>query len=115
MLRDTEEGCDPVKTKTDRTAPSALEIRVELFGLARISSGRRLVPISVLADAEIHDVVGALSTVCPQLVGEIILDDLSGLQSSYTLNVNGTSFVSDGPLNLEQGDTILLFSSQAGG
>ena len=36
-------------------------------------------------------------------------------QSSYTLNVNGTSFVSDGPLNLEQGDTILLFSSQAGG
>jgi hypothetical protein len=101
--------------KIDLTAPSALEVWVELFGLARISSGRRLVPITVPVDAETHDVVGALGTVCPHLVGEIILDDLSGLQSSYTLNVNGTSFVSDGPLNLEQGDTILLFSSQAGG
>ena len=104
-----------MKMKADRTALSALEIQVELFGLARISSGRRLVRITVSADAEIHDVVGALSTVCPQLVGEIILDDLSGLQSSYTLNVNGTSFVGDGPLNLERDDTILLFSSQAGG
>ncbi len=101
--------------KTDLTTPSALDIRVELFGLARISSGRRLVPITVPVDAEIQDIAAALSAVCPQLVGETILDDLSGLQSSYTLNVNGTSFVSDGPLNLEQGDTILLFSSQAGG
>ena len=101
--------------KTDLTASGTLEIRVELFGLARMSSGRRLVQIAVPVKADIHDVVVALSRVCPQLVGEIILDDLSGLQPSYTLNVNGTSFVGDGPLSLEQGDTILLFSSQAGG
>ena len=101
--------------KTDLTAQGALEIQVELFGLARMSSGRRRVRIAVPADAEINDVVAALSTACPQLVGDIILDDLSGLQTSYTLNVNGTYFVGNGPLNLEQGDTILLFSSQAGG
>ena len=100
---------------THLTAPGTLEIRVELFGVARMSSGRRVVRIAVPVGAEIHDVVAALSRVCPQLVGEIILDDLSGLQTSYTLNVNGTSFVGNGPLNLEQGDTILLFSSQAGG
>ena len=101
--------------KADITSPSALEIRVELFGLARISSGRRVVRITVPVDADIRDVAAALGKVCPQLVGGIILDDLSGLQTSYTLNVNGTSFVGSGPLNLEQGDTILLFSSQAGG
>lgn len=101
--------------KTHLTAPGTLEIRVELFGVARMSSGRRVVRIAVPAEADVQDVVAALSRVCPQLVGEIILDDLSGLQTSYTLNVNGTSFVGNGPLNLEQGDTILLFSSQAGG
>ena len=101
--------------KTDLATAGVLEIRVELFGLARMSSGRRLVWITVPVHADVQDVVAALSRVCPQLVGEIILDDLSGLQPSYTLNVNGTSFVGDGPLSLEQGDTLLLFSSQAGG
>ena len=101
--------------KTDLTAPDVLDIRVELFGLARMSTGRSIVRITVPVGADIRDVVAALSRACPELVGGIILDDLSGLQTSYTLNVNGTSFVGDGPLSLEQGDSILLFSSQAGG
>ena len=34
---------------------------------------------------------------------------------SYTLNVNGTAFVGEDGVSLKPGDSVLLFSSQAGG
>lgn len=97
------------------STPVLLDIRVELFGRARMAAGHRQVQVAVPNRARIEDLVSELSRMCPALVGEIIIDDLSGLQPSYTLNINGTSFVGDGPLELEHGDTVLLFSSQAGG
>ena len=48
-------------------------------------------------------------------MGEVVSDDRSGFRSSYILNVNGRTFVDGGPLELARGDTLLLFSSQAGG
>jgi hypothetical protein len=48
-------------------------------------------------------------------MGSVLSSDGSGLLESYTLNVNGTAFVEDGRLELTPGDSILLFSSQAGG
>ena len=98
-----------------KTTPDQVRIQVELFGLARIISGRRQVEIAVPGEAEPRHVVMALSEICPQMVGKVIREDLSGLQESYTFNLNGKTFVSDGPLNLQPSDRILLFSSQAGG
>ena len=88
---------------------------MELFGVARLTSGRRYVEMSVPRVASAHVLSRTLADACPELVGKAILDDRSGLQSSYTLNLNGTSFLSHEPSELKQGDTLLLFSSQAGG
>ena len=98
-----------------KTLPTLVEIQVELFGLARIVSGRRHVQVSVPGHASTRDVAAQLGEKCPELLGKVILEDHSGLQESYTLNLNGTSFVCDDQLDLKSGDTILLFSSQAGG
>ena len=100
--------------RTDVTS-TLVNIRVELFGLARLLSRRREVEVVVPEHATTYDVAPALADACPELVGSVILEDRSGLQPSYTLNLNAMSFVGDRPLELKPGDTVLLFSSQAGG
>ena len=99
--------------------PSLVQVQVELFGLARLLAGRDSVTVAVPRRATGADVAATLAEVLPQLVGSVILVDRSGFQPSYTLNVNGTAFVPIGPtelpLNLNENDSILVFSSQAGG
>ena len=92
-----------------------INVRVELFGLARILSGRRQVDISMPEECYAKDVVRVLAETCSELVGTVLLEDRSGLQESYTFNLNGTSFICDQRIHLKTGDEILLFSSQAGG
>ena len=92
-----------------------INIHVELFGSARILTGLRETQISVPKQSTHKNVTDALADICPELVGEVILSDRSGLQESYVFNVNGVSFISNEPLNLTDNDVILLFSSQAGG
>ena len=98
-----------------KRAKETVAVRVEIFGLARMISGRRYVSIDVAATSRIRDLVSALSESCPELVGKVIAEDRCTLESSYIFNLNGTAFVSGGPLKLSAGDTLLLFSSQAGG
>lgn len=96
--------------KTER-----VEVRVELFGLARIVAGRREMDVYVPAASGVRDIAQALANACPALCGVVVLKDGSGLLDSYTLNLNGASFMSEGAVRLVQGDSILVFSSQAGG
>ena len=100
---------------TKKVLSKQIGIHVELFGLARIETGRRQVDVRVPQRAHPAEVASALADACPELIGKVILDDRSGLQESYTFNLNGTSFLSDHQLDLSPGDTLLLFSSQAGG
>ena len=92
-----------------------VEVRVELFGLARTAAGRRELGIRVPAAPRVSDIAQALADVCPPLRGVVLSEDGSGLLDSYTLNLNGTSFVTDGAVRLTSGDSVLIFSSQAGG
>ncbi len=101
--------------KAQRTAPPLIDIKVELFGIARLATGRRLVELAVPDDADPGDLVAALAQSCPELLGKVVREDGSSLLESYTFNLNGTRFVSDQRLQLKPGDTVLLFSSQAGG
>jgi hypothetical protein len=97
---------------TDRTL---VNVRAELFGIARMVSGHSHVTLSVPERSYPRDLAVALAYLCPDLVGPVITDDRSGLHSSYTFNINGTSFVGDERVRLTPEDTVLLFSSQAGG
>ena len=90
-------------------------IVVELFGMARIASGRRSVELTLAAFGTTSSLAAALVDACPELVGDAVREDGTGLLASYTVNINGSRFVSGESLDLEQGDSVLLFSSQAGG
>lgn len=103
-----------VETKK-QDVPKLTTIQVELFGLARILCGRREVQVAVPDQSSTKHLVLALSKACPQLVGQVIREDLSGLQESYTFNLNGIAFISHQQVELKTGNRILLFSSQAGG
>ena len=98
-----------------QTAPDSAHIRVELFGLARIITGTRKVPLTVPRQAGACELAGALAEVRPELVGQVILENLSGFQPSYTFNLNGAEFAHEEQMQLKTGDTVLLFSSQVGG
>ena len=71
--------------------------------------------ITIPGETTSRDAVAALAEACPEIVGHVIREDRSGLQESYVFNLNGTAFVSDGRLHVASSDTILLFSSLAGG
>ena len=96
-------------------AQATVQVNLELYGVARLVCGRREARVTVPERADLEDLTSALAEACPALVGKVIRDDRSGLLESHIFNVNGTTFVGDGPLHLKQGDSVLLFSSQAGG
>ncbi len=92
-----------------------VKVTVELFGSARLASGRRAVCVTVPRQVHRSDVACALAIACPELLGVAVREDGSDLTPSYTFNLNGNRFVSDEPVMLVDGDALLLFSSLAGG
>jgi hypothetical protein len=90
-------------------------IQVELFGPAQLACGKRHMTLEVRRHAGLVDIVTALARACPALVGVAIQEDRTRLYDSYTLNLNGLRFVTQECLHIQAGDTLLLFSSQAGG
>ena len=92
-----------------------VRITVELYGSARLASGRRTVAVTVHQRTRRSDVAGALALACPELLGVAVREDGSDLAGSYTFNLNGHQFVADYPVTLADGDSLLLFSSLSGG
>ena len=90
-------------------------IVVELFGMARLSSGLDEVEVELPPHGGMKSIVEALADACPALVGVAITDDRTALLDSYTFNLNGTTFVAGDTSRLREGDRLLLFSSLAGG
>ena len=104
--------------KDTKAINAVVEVTVELFGTARIACDRHEVVLKLPASPTLAEVSRCLADACPELIGNAITEDKSGLMKSYTLNMNGLTFVSgsaEEQLTLEEGDTLLLFSSQAGG
>ena len=100
---------------TNIPVENSINIKVELFGQARIIAGFREVDISIPSNTIVSDIAGILGKKYPSLIGKVLENDGSKLLDSYTLNINGKTFVSDGALEIEPNDMILIFSSQAGG
>ena len=94
---------------------TTVRVNVELFGTARMACNRRQIEVNIPARVSVARIASVLALACPELVGVALREDLSGLMASHTLNLNATEFIEDGEVTLSEGDTLLLFSSQAGG
>ncbi len=91
-------------------------VRIELFGNARLLAGRCYMSVRLTGNCGLGDVAEAVARDCPALVGTVVRKDLRGFLDSYTVNLNGVTFVGDGlRQRLNDGDSLLVFSSQAGG
>src|SRR5262245_28486216 len=95
--------------------PNTVGVQVELFSMARLVCGRSLLALDLPCEATLAALENALVVACPALRGLVIKTDGTGLLASYVLNLNGLVFVTDTGVHLQQGDTLLLFPSQAGG
>ena len=88
---------------------------MELFGLPRLRCGQAEVTLTLPLYPGRRQLVTALAQACPGLVGHGLRPDLADLDEGYVLNRNGVTFLGAGELALEDGDALLLISSQAGG
>jgi len=96
-------------------ASAGVRVRVELFGMARLVCGCPALELQLHDDTTLADVARALAIACPALRGVALTTEGTGLLESYTVNLNGHTFVTETGVHLQPGDTLLLFSSQAGG
>ena len=96
-------------------AATTIRVTVELFGTPRLRSGRQKLELSVSSVSTRKQLVTALAEACPQLVGDGLRSDLSDLDDGYIFNRNGLAFLGRGDFTVEDGDCLLLISSQAGG
>lgn len=90
-------------------------VRVELFGHARTVAGVRDLKLALPPRSGASDLAAALADELPSLLSVALESDCSRLLPSYTANLNGLEFMGDEPIPISPGDTIYLFSSQAGG
>ena len=98
-----------------RKALTPVMISVELFGNARLLAGCKIVRLSVADDCAPGYIAREIGRLHPALVGTVVREDLSGFLESYTVNLNGIEFIDDRRQLLTEGDSLLIFSSQAGG
>lgn len=94
---------------------ASIECTVELFGVARLLSQTRDVPLVLPADATLSDVFAALAAKLPVLVGRVIQSDGARLVDGYACNVNGLEFVASSTASVRSGDVIVILSADAGG
>jgi molybdopterin converting factor small subunit len=90
-------------------------VRVEFFGVARLSAGEKATVLPYEAAASLADVVGTLAVRYPALVGPVIAAGGRSLLDGYVFNLNGRDFVPDLGTKLHPGDTVLLVAAAAGG
>lgn len=98
-----------------RNVPTQVTINVELFGNARLLAERKLVRLSIADDCALSDIAEGIGRQHPALVGTVVREDLTGFLDSYTVNLNGVEFIDERRQRLSDGDSLLVFSSQAGG
>ncbi len=94
--------------------PDQAVLRVEFFGIPRVRAGVAETVIN-LADGEIDlgDVLAMLAKRFPTLSRECFVD--GAMRDGFAANVNGRRFICRPEDRLKAGETLLLFSADAGG
>lgn len=88
---------------------------VELFGVARLKAKRDRISLTLPPHAMLPDALTALADACPTLLGNVIATDRQTLLAGYACNLNGVDFVRTMDIEINQGDHLLILSSDAGG
>ena len=92
-----------------------INIKIEFFGRARMILGFNSFEITVNQEITKEELISLIATKYPELIGEIIEENKFNLKKSYNIGINGIKNPSENELNLKNNDSILIFSSQAGG
>lgn len=95
-----------------------MAIRVEFYGIARQRAGVTHYLLSDFAGepakrAVLADVLAALAERLPEFGRQCLV--AGGLHSSLTANLDGRIFVSDPATPIENGQCLLILSTDAGG
>lgn len=92
-----------------------LRCTVELFGVARLLAKTQVIPLTLLPDASLADVLAAIAQRLPILVGRVIDSDRMSLSAGFACNINGITFVRDPATKIRSEDKIFIISADAGG
>ena len=87
-----------------------MTITVEFYGIARQRAG---VSRTEILATRLNEALTVLRIEYPKLAEHCFQGNQ--LRAEYTANINGERFVSDPQTPLEPGDTLLIFSADAGG
>ena len=89
-----------------------MRVKVELFGVPRLVTGRRSVEVETPGDT-LGEVARALGQACPELRGRV-LDQADWILDGYLFAV-GERFTRDAAAPVATGAAVLLVASSAGG
>jgi molybdopterin converting factor small subunit len=89
-----------------------VRVRVELFGVPRLVTGRRAVEVET-SGGTLGEVARALGQSCPELRGRV-LDRSDWLLDGYLFAVD-RRFTRDAAATVGEGGPVLLVASSAGG
>ena len=92
-----------------------IKIKIEFFGRARMILGFNSFEITVNKEITKEELISLIAKKYQKLIGEIIEENKSNHKKSYNIGINGIKNPSENELNLKNNDSILIFSSQAGG
>tara|TARA_B100000029_G_scaffold235772_1_gene232904 strand:+ start:8125 stop:8412 length:288 start_codon:yes stop_codon:yes gene_type:complete len=92
-----------------------INIKIEFFGRARMLSELNSFETTVNKEITKKELIPLIAKKYPKLIGEIIQENKCELKKSYNIGINGIKNPSENELNLNNNDSILIFSSQAGG
>ncbi len=94
---------------------SSVSCQVELFGIARLTAGKKSLLVSLPIEATVRDAIVGLIERCPELSGKVSDANGTRLLPGYALNINGVSFVDDLDIRLQAGDALIVLSADSGG
>jgi molybdenum cofactor guanylyltransferase len=100
---------------TEQMEEPSLRCTVELFGVARLLAKTQVIPLTLLPDASLADVLAAIARRLPILVGRVIDSDNMSLSAGFACNINGITFLRDPATKIRPDDKIFIISADAGG
>ncbi|MBM03189.1 MAG: hypothetical protein CL766_00100 [Chloroflexi bacterium] len=92
-----------------------VKIKIELFGTARMLTRKKNILINVPINTTLTTILSETLNQCPELSENIISIKPIKLRKSYTMNLNGYSYLENEKLKIKPNDSILLIPSQSGG